>query len=179
MGGWHLDLSALKWAKKRAFLKIFDKIFFIFQKLTFFIKSTSWDCKNVSKKRHFFFENTPVDSRQDGLGKSEKWIFFTILLRVSFVTKVNLLSMMKETSKIFVLLILIRFYSFSMSKYLSFFANFYWFWRFWMRDYYQDLLVLIKFHTFSISKHLYFFADFDSFQSFSMSLWYFCSKPRS
>ena len=55
MGGWHLDLSALKWAKKRAFLEIFDKIFFIFQKVTFFMKITSWDCKNVSKKRQFFF----------------------------------------------------------------------------------------------------------------------------
>ena len=73
---------------------------------------------------------------------------------------------MNETSKMFVLLILIRFYSFSMSKYLSFFANFYWFWRFWMRDYYQDLLILIKFHTFSISKHLYFLLILIAFKVF-------------
>ena len=70
-GGWHWSLSALRWAKKRPFLKIFDKFFFIFQKSIFLAKFTRWETKKSQEKNVFLLENTPVYLKQSERQKKQ------------------------------------------------------------------------------------------------------------
>ena len=78
-GGWHWSLSALRWAKKRPFLKIFDNFFFIFQKSIFLAKFTRWETKKVRKKTFFYSKTHQYISNKVNDKKSKLWTNHSIL----------------------------------------------------------------------------------------------------